>query len=102
MAHLETYWHPRYEEMSAKNLITFKKSVPSIAHQQILLDKAWVVEFFNEEVVVAFEIPQYDSALNEALAKNHFIFVKSRRMLKKLENGEEEVKFCYLYSNHTK
>jgi len=102
MACSEAYWHPRYEEFTSKNLITFKRAIPNIAHQQVILDKAWVVEVFNEEVVASFEKPPYEPNVLEALVQNHFIFVKSRRMLRKFENGEEEVRYCHLYSNHTK
>ena len=101
MAHLEPYWHPRYEDFSNKNLLTFKRAIPNIAHQQVILDHAWLVEVFNEEVVASFLNPPRESDVLEALEKNHFIFVKSRRMLE-VVNGVEEVKFCYLYSNHTK
>lgn len=102
MACFEEYWHPRYEEFSDKNLETFKRAIPNIAHQQVILDRAWVVEVYNEEVVAAFEKPPYEARILEALSQNHFVFVKSRRMLKRLKNGEEEVRFCFLYSNHTK
>jgi len=101
MAHLERYWHPRYEEFSFENLITFKRAIPNIAHQQVILDRAWVVEVFNEEVVASFEEPPREANVLEALTKNHFIFVKSRRMMK-VVGGKEIVKFCFLYSNHTK
>ena len=98
MAHLEAFWHPWHDKMSGAQQALFKKSMPNQAHQQVVLDQVWNVEFDsdNAEILVSFSfIPSPEALI--ALEESGFIY-NGYKMVKRMEEDENIVRMCDSYA----
>lgn len=97
MAHLEVFWHPWHDMMTVDQLVWFKRAMPNQAHQQIVLDKVWNVEFdsYNTQIFLSFPFsPSSDVCI--ALGESGFVY-NGYKMAKKVEE-EKSVRMCDIYA----